>query len=41
MVLEYGATAPQIVESNRFSEQCRGQGVLAERPYARLERVLS
>jgi L-ascorbate metabolism protein UlaG (beta-lactamase superfamily) len=41
MVLAYDDTAPQIVESNRFIEQCRGQGIRADRPYARLERILS
>ncbi len=41
MVLAYDETAPQIVESNRFLEYCRGKGIRAERPYIQMERVFT
>jgi len=40
MVLVYDDKAPQIVESNKFLEHCRGKGIQAERPYVRMERIL-
>ncbi len=41
MVLTYDDKAPQIVESNKLIELCRGRGIHAERPYVRMERILS
>lgn len=40
MILQYDERAPQIIESNKFLELCRGRGMRAERPYVRMERLL-
>jgi L-ascorbate metabolism protein UlaG (beta-lactamase superfamily) len=39
MVLGYDETSPQLVESSRFIDECRAAGLLAERPYVRMELV--
>ncbi|QRO01972.1 MBL fold metallo-hydrolase [Archangium violaceum] len=41
MVLAYDEKAPQIIESNKFLEYCRGRGIRAERPYIHMERVFA
>ena len=40
MVLQYDETAPQMIESNKFLEVCRGRNIPASRPFLRMERVL-
>ncbi|HEU4533361.1 MAG TPA: MBL fold metallo-hydrolase [Polyangiaceae bacterium] len=37
MALRYDETSPQIVESDRLLRACRERGIVAERPFARLE----
>ncbi len=41
MVLTYDERAPQIIESNRLLELCRSRGIMAERPFVRMERILT
>ncbi|RKH02977.1 MBL fold metallo-hydrolase [Corallococcus carmarthensis] len=40
MVLQYDETAPQMIESNKFIEVCRGRNIPAARPFLTMERIL-
>ena len=40
MVLQYDETAPQMIESNKFIEVCKGRSIPAARPFLTLERIL-
>jgi hypothetical protein len=40
MALKYTDASPQIVESNKLLEFCRGRGIPAERPFCQKEILL-
>ena len=37
MALKYTEQSAQIVESNRLLEHCRAKGIVAERPFGRMD----
>ncbi|NNB90504.1 MULTISPECIES: MBL fold metallo-hydrolase [Corallococcus] len=40
MVLQYDETAPQMIESNKFIEVCKGRNIPAARPFLSMEQIL-
>ncbi len=40
MALQYTSESPQMLESNKFIEACRANGIIAERPFGKKEWIL-